>query len=92
MACIHGNAVLPNYRTLADKHWESPQPPTHLGGRAWTTRTPTEPEGGIDGGGATFSVASKVKARLSLQTLTPLVCGQGLVTCSRQVAWWGDPY
>lgn len=34
----------------------------------------------------------KARQRPSLQTLPLLVCGQGLVTCSRQVAWWGDPY
>lgn len=41
--------------TLADKHWESPQPPTHLGGKAWTTRAPTEQEDAIDRGKALLS-------------------------------------
>lgn len=60
MARIHGNAVFPNDGTLADKHRESPQPPTHLGEAAWTPAAPSEQEGVTAGGGATFSVALKV--------------------------------
>ena len=57
----------------------------------WTTRAPTEQEDAIDRGGATFSVAFKVKAGPSVQALPLLVCGQGFVICLRRVAWWEDP-
>lgn len=60
MARIHGNTVFPNDGTPADKHRESPQPPTHLGEAAWTPGAPSEKEGVTDGGGAAFPVALKV--------------------------------